>query len=256
LATNFTTLDIGNGSNRCRKPGPGLTALLIDDERLARAALRRMLGAHPDVLVSGEASNAEQARAQIRRLEPDVIFLDVEMPGTNGLEMLDGIRDAPLVVFTTAYSEHAVRAFEIHALDYLLKPIPAERLSAALDRVRKVLLENERHVRPERQILLRDGQRTWRVAIDQILLLQSEGNYTRIYFEGNCPLIYSSLNALGARLDPAMFFRVSRSHIVNLRKIVSLEPHPEGGLAAVVGDGLRVQISRRRSRTLRRHFRL
>jgi two-component system, LytTR family, response regulator len=226
-------------------------ALLVDDERLARSGLRRLLESHDDVTIVGEAANADDALSQIRRLNPDVVFLDVEMPGRSGLELLEELEDFPAVIFTTAYQEYAVRAFEVSALDYLLKPIAADRLDAALDKVRKIV--SPRGAVPERKqrVFLREGERCWIVSLEEIRVLESEGNYTRVYFAGNRPLIYKSLNALEARLDPEMFFRASRSHIVNLRDIQSLAPQPDGGLVATLTGGIKVGISRRQSRKLK-----
>lgn len=228
-----------------------MKALLVDDERLARSGLRRLLSPHEDVVIVGEAANADEALSQIRRLQPDVVFLDVEMPGRNGLEMLQELEDLPAVVFTTAYQEYAVRAFEVSALDYLLKPIAAERLDAALDKLRKIVSPKNSDSRHDRRVFVRDGERCWIIALEEIRLLESEGNYTRVYFGGNRPLIYKSLNALETRLDPAIFFRTSRSHIVNLRDIQSLETQVEGGLVALLTGGLKIGISRRQSRKLR-----
>ena len=228
-----------------------MRALLVDDERLARVGLRRMLKAHADVVVTGEAANAEEAETQIRRLEPDVVFLDVEMPGKSGLELLEDLDDLPPVIFTTAYQDYAVRAFEVSALDYLVKPISAERLASTLEKVRKAA----RKTQPTRnhlwQLFLRDGERCWIVTTDHIQLFESEGNYTRVYFGENRPLIYKSLNAFERRLDPAVFVRASRSHIVNLRAIKSLHTLPDGGLVATLTSGVIVGISRRQSRKLR-----
>jgi two-component system LytT family response regulator len=227
-----------------------MKALLVDDERLARAGLRRLLKSHADVEVVGEAANADEAVMQMKRLHPDVIFLDVEMPGRSGLELLEDLEDLPAVIFTTAYQDYAVRAFEVSALDYLMKPIVAERLAAALDKLRAAAKPREPRVNGQQRVFVRDGERCWIIALDEIHLLESEGNYTRVYFAGNRPLVYKSLNALEARLDPATFFRVSRSHIVNLRDIQSLEPQADGGLIATV-VGIKVGISRRQSRKLR-----
>ena len=230
-----------------------MKALLVDDERLARAGLRRMLRAHDDVVVVGEAANAGEAAAQVRRLQPDIVFLDVEMPGKSGLQLLDELDELPNVIFTTAYQDYAVRAFEVSALDYLVKPISAERLASALDKVRKSSVREQGHAGnyEMRQVFLRDGDRCWIVATDQIQMFESEGNYTRVYFEGHRPLIYKSLNALESRLDPALFVRASRSHIVNLRAIRSLQALPDGGLTATLNGNLSVAISRRQSRKLR-----
>jgi len=229
-------------------------ALLVDDERLARAGLRRLLEEHQDVTVVGEAANADEALAQIRRLHPDVIFLDVEMPGQSGIELLENLEnpdDLPAVIFTTAYQEYAVRAFEVSALDYLLKPIAADRLEAALDKARRLIQPREAGGARKQRVFVREGERCWIVAIEEIRVLESEGNYTRVYFADNHPLVYKSLNALEATLDPAIFFRASRSHIVNLRDIQSLEPQPEGGLVATLTGGLKIGISRRQARKLR-----
>jgi two-component system, LytTR family, response regulator len=228
-----------------------MKALLVDDERLARSGLRRLLKSHDDINVVGEAANADEALGQIRRLHPDVVFLDVEMPGRSGLQLLEDLEELPAVIFTTAYQEYAVRAFEVSALDYLLKPIAADRLDAALDRVRRMIGPREAGPGRKQRVFVRDGERCWIVAIEDIRVLESEGNYTRVYFAGNHPLIYKSLNALEARLDPAVFFRASRSHIVNLRDIQSLQPQAEGGLVATLTGGLKIGISRRQARKLR-----
>ncbi len=224
-----------------------MKALLVDDERLARSGLRRLLESHDDVTIVGEAVNADEALSQIRRLNPDVVFLDVEMPGRSGLELLEELEDFPAVIFTTAYQEYAVRAFEVSALDYLLKPIAADRLDAALDKVRKIV--SPRGAGPERKqrVFLREGERCWIVSLEEIRVLESEGNYTRVYFAGNRPLIYKS----EARLDPEPFSRASRSHIVNLRDIQSFAPQPDGGLVATLTGGIKVGISGRQSRKLK-----
>jgi two-component system, LytTR family, response regulator len=233
-----------------------LKALLVDDERLARAGLRRLLQAHEDVIVIGEANNAEVAAYKIRQLQPDVVFLDVEMPGQSGLELLEKIEMVPAVIFTTAYQEYAVRAFEVSALDYLVKPIVPQRLASALDKVRQAVAEANTGPNRRRQVFLRDGVHCWIVMMHDIRLLESAGNYTRVHFDCNSPLICKSLNALESRLDPTVFFRASRSHIVNLRHIQSLDKGPDGGLVAMLTDGTRVAITRRQSQKLRERLSL
>jgi two-component system LytT family response regulator len=213
--------------------------------------LRRLLEAHNDVTIVGEAANADEALSQIRRLHPDVVFLDVEMPGQSGLDLLEHLEELPAVIFTTAYQEYAVRAFEVSALDYLLKPLAADRVDAALEKVRKLVQPRESGPGRKQRVFLRDGERCWIVAIEEIRVLESEGNYTRVYFGDNHPLVYKSLNALEAALDPAIFFRASRSHIINLRDIQAIEPQAEGGLVATLAGGLKIGISRRQARKLR-----
>jgi len=223
-----------------------MKALIIDDERLARIELRRLLDAHPEVEVAGEARNASEAEAMISGLAPELLFLDIQMPGATGFDLLAKLEDAPQVIFTTAYDEYAVRAFEVNALDYLMKPIVPERLAAALERV-KPRLNNKRLD----QVFVRDGERCWFVRVPEIFLLESEGNYTRVYFGNERPLIRKSLNALEQRLDTAKFFRASRKQILNLEWIDKTDLSASGGLTVTLRGGHSVEISRRQSERLR-----
>jgi len=229
-----------------------LRALIIDDERLARNALRRLLNQHHEVELVAEASNPDEAIRAIHKTSPDVLLLDVEMPGGSGFELLEKLEDVPAVIFTTAYDEYAVRAFEVSALDYLVKPITADRLSAALGRAQRTLVaiskesSNTRH-----QIFVRDGERCWIVRLTDISLMESEGNYTRLHFGGNAPLVYRSLTAVEQRLSPATFFRANRSQIVNLGWVEAVENDIDGRLSVRLRNGRQVEISRRQSKSLR-----
>jgi len=237
-----------------------MRVLLIDDERLARSELRRLLRAHPDMVVAGEARNAEEAEAWLHEHAVDLLFLDIEMPGASGFDLLDRLDPIPWVIFTTAYDQYAVRAFEVSALDYLLKPIAPERLAVALERVRQAWsrasvpasLPGAATTGPSlERVFVREGDLTWIVALVDIRLLESEGNYTRLYFGTNRPLILKSLQALEARLDPAAFFRASRRHIINLRWVESVASEVDGSLVVALRDGPEIEVSRRRSRQLR-----
>jgi two-component system, LytTR family, response regulator len=228
-----------------------LRALLIDDERLARDGLRRLLKPHEDVEIIGEAQNAQEASQKIQRLEPDLVFLDIEMPRLNGLQLLENLEDVPLVVFTTAYHEYAARAFDVCAVDFLVKPIVPDRLTAAMNKVRKAFAATGGGPNRRRQVFLRDGKRCWIVMVEEIRLLESVGNYTRVHFAENSPLICKSLNALEHQLDPALFFRASRSHIINLHEVKSLDEESRGGLVATLSGGYQVTMTRRQSRRLR-----
>jgi two-component system LytT family response regulator len=228
-----------------------MRAMIVDDERLARAAMRRLLATHRDVEIVAEAANADQAAAWLRSTRLDVMFLDVEMPGRSGLELLADLAVTPPVIFTTAYSEYAVQAFELSAIDYLVKPIEAERLAVTLARIRRVLASSGDSAGSARQLFLREGQRCWVVGLDRIRLLESLRNSTRIYFDSERVLVYRSLAAFEAILDPGVFFRASRSHVINLRCIASLDVRAPGGLDAVLRTGERIEISRRRARRLR-----
>ena len=223
-----------------------MTALVIDDERLARLELRRLLAAHPEIEIAGEARSGEEALALIAKLAPEVIFLDIQMPGMSGFDLLERLEDLPQVIFTTAYDEYALKAFEVNALDYLLKPVVPARLAAALARVRP-------RTEPSRleQVFVRDGERCWIVRLPDIYLLESEGNYTRVNFAGERPLIRRSLNALEEQLDPAMFFRAGRKEIVNLKWIEKVDISVAGGLVVTLRGGRSIEMSRRQSSKLR-----
>ena len=223
-----------------------MKALLIDDERLARLELRRLLAAHPEVEIVGEARGGEEALALLEKLTPDAIFLDIQMPGMNGFELLEQMEDLPQVIFTTAYDEYALKAFEVNALDYLLKPVMPARLAAAVARVRP----RSQPARLE-QVFVRDGERCWIVRLPDIFLLESEGNYTRVNFGGERPLIRRSLNALEEQLDPAMFFRAGRKEIVNLKWIDRVDLAVAGGLTVTLRCGRTIEMSRRQSTRLR-----
>src|SRR6476620_7607508 len=206
-----------------------MKAIIIDDERLARNELRKLLQEFPEIEIVDEAANAEEGLQKIESTNPDLIFLDIQMPGKTGFDMLSELDDVPQVIFTTAYDEYALKAFEVNALDYLLKPVAPVRLAAALARVRP---RNE-PVRLE-QVFVRDGDRCWIVRIPEIFLLESEGNYTRVYFGSERPLIRRSLNVLEEQLDPAMFFRAGRKEIVNLKWIDKVDITVAGGLCVTL----------------------
>ena len=222
-----------------------MKALLIDDERLARAELRRLLEKHPEIEIAGEARNADEALEMIGRLEPELIFLDIQMPGSNGFELLAQLDRAPLVIFTTAFDEYALKAFEVNALDYLLKPVAPDRLAAALARISNA--KPRATVAADQQIFVKDGERCWFVAIKDIVLLESEGNYTRLFFGSNRPLVLRSLNYLEERLEPAMFFRASRKHILNLKFIDGMDAWANGGFLVRLKGGFQVEMSRRQA---------
>jgi two-component system, LytTR family, response regulator len=223
-----------------------MRALIVDDERLARLELRRLLAAHPEVEIAGEARDGEEALALVSKLGPDLMFLDIQMPGMTGFDLLDRLEEVPQVIFTTAYDEFAIRAFEVNALDYLLKPVAPARLEAALSRIRQPAGQPRLE-----QVFVRDGDRCWIVRLPEIFLLESEGNYTRVCFGSERPLIRRSLNALEEQLDPAMFFRADRKLILNLKWIEKVDLAVAGGLVVTLRGGRKVEMSRRQSARLR-----
>jgi two-component system LytT family response regulator len=227
-----------------------MRALIIDDERLARAELRRLLAAHPQVQIVGEAANVVEARLAIDEMAPELLFLDVQMPGGSGFDLLASLGEVPAVIFTTAFDQYAIRAFDVSALDYLLKPIEAPRLAAAVNKFHKApeaAKEKGQAQAPEGKVFIKDGDRCWFVSMEQIVLFESEGNYTRVYFDHNRPLLLRSLNQLETRLDPERFLRVSRRQIVNLDFVVDIAPGPAGGMVLTLKDELKIPMSRRRA---------
>ena len=231
-----------------------MRVLLVDDERLARAELRRLLAAHPQVVIAGEAASAAEAAQQIALLQPDLLLLDVQMPGGSGFDLLQALDSTPEVIFTTAFDHYALQAFEVNALDYLQKPIQAVRLAGALERAafRLQLASGMPRARPAPQkLFIKDGERCWFVDYGEIRLFESEGNYTRVYFGAHRPLMLRSLAQLEQKLAPQQFFRVSRQHIVKLDAVQRVTPNQAGGLELELGDGLRVEVSRRRAALFR-----
>lgn len=228
-----------------------MRALIVDDERIARQELRRVLMAHPEIEVCGEAKTGEEALSCIRRLAPDVLFLDIHMPGMSGFELLERLDDVPQVIFTTAFDTYALRAFDAGALDYLVKPVAPNRLAAAIAKLR-----SPNPPSGLQRVFVKENDRCWLVQAAEIYLLESEGNYTRLYFGKERPLIPRSLSALEHRLDSSVFFRISRRHIVNLKWVDSVEPDIAGGLVIKLKTGVDVEMSRRRAALFRQSLSL
>jgi two-component system LytT family response regulator len=230
-----------------------MRALVVDDEPLARRELRRLLGAVLGIEVVGEAGNIDEARERIERLAPDVVFLDIQMPGGTGFDLLAQLDRVPRVIFTTAYDQYAVKAFEVNALDYLLKPVEPERLAAALRKLQSApsapgITAGDA---PLEQLFVRDGPRCWFVPLREVSLISSEGNHVRLLWGKERPLLGRSLAALELKLDPRRFFRANRGQIVNLEFIQDLEPGAGGRLHLQLRDGPEIEVSRRQARLFR-----
>ncbi|MFT6055213.1 MAG: two-component system LytT family response regulator [Roseivirga sp.] len=230
-----------------------MKALIIDDERLARKELTNLLQEYPEIEIVGEAVNAEDALEKIEALKPDLLFLDIQMPGKTGFELLQSLDNVPEVIFTTAYDEYALKAFDYNALDYLLKPIEPDRLKEAITKLLKRpqseddLIVNEKKLGPNDRVFVKDGDKCWFVKLENIRLFESDGNYIKIYFDNFKPMIHKSLNALDERLDDRSFFRASRKHIINLTWVESIESWFNGGLMVVLRGGDKVEVSRRQA---------
>jgi two-component system LytT family response regulator len=218
---------------------------IIDDERLARTELKRLLVRHPEASVAGEAATISEAEQLIAETRPDLIFLDIQMPDGSGFDLLAKLDHTPKVIFTTAYDQYALKAFEVSALDYLLKPVAPARLQQALA---KYFAQFQADHEKGKKLFIKDGDRCWFVALESIVLFESEGNYTRVYFEQNKPLILRSLTQIEQGLDPTQFVRSSRQHIVNMAFVSSIRQQSAGGITLILNNDMRIEMSRRRAR--------
>jgi two-component system LytT family response regulator len=239
------------------------SVVIVDDEPPARTKLERFIAEIEDFRVLAAADSVDEAVAAIRSTRPDVIYLDIQLGTRSGFDVLDGLGEvaAPLIVFTTAYSQHAVRAFEVQALDYLLKPFDRDRFLHSVARVRSALAEPDRSDIEERvrrllasvpgrpqfskQILVRDGGRAHFLAVDDVQRVSAAGNYVEVHAGGKVQLIRDSLSAFIAQLDPDEFLRVHRSHVVRIGFIAELRPMLHGDYELVLRDGQRLALSRR-----------
>lgn len=232
-----------------------MRTIVIDDERLARKELISLLKQYVHIDVISESSNADDAKKKIESLRPDLIFLDIQMPEKDGFQLLAELEYVPKVIFVTAYDEYALKAFEVSALDYLLKPVEPQRLEETLKRLESTndtettddSLTRKSRLGQDDQIFLKDGDRCWFVTLSEVSKFQSEGNYVRVFFKNQKPMILRSLNNLETTLDARTFFRANRKYIINLKWIDKVESWFNGGLMVTLKDGTEVEVSRRQA---------
>ena len=232
-----------------------MRAIIIDDERLARKELKSLLKDYHEIEIVDECASPEEALKSIEKHNPDLLFLDIQMPEKTGFDLLQELDKSPKVVFVTAFDEYAVKAFEVNALDYLMKPVDPERLKETMAKVLSEDIEDEElYDVPDRgilssndQIFIKDGEKCWFIHLKDVRMFESEGNYVRIYFETFKPLVLKSLNGLEERLDQKLFFRANRKYIINLKWVSHIENWFNGGLQVVLKDGEKVEISRRQA---------
>ena len=230
-----------------------MKALIVDDEPLARRELRRLLAAHRSIQIVGEAGDIDEARERIVALLPTVVFLDIQMPGGTGFDLLAQLERVPRIVFTTAYDRYAVQAFNVNALDYLLKPIEPERLATAVDKLQAATPARRDAEQDSwlEQLFVRDGPRCWFIPLREVSVISADGNYVRLQWGKERPLLGRSLTALEGKLDPRRFFRANRQQIINLEMVRSVDLGVGGRLHVQFSDGREVQISRRQARQFR-----
>ena len=236
-----------------------MKALIVDDERLARKELIELLREFEDIEIEAEAQNVDEALKITEKFTPDVVFLDIQMPEKDGFQFLDALDSCPFeVVFVTAYDECALKAFDVNALDYLLKPIDKQRLDRVVERLRKLVksksssqnttsAESNTSLSTEDRIFIRDGEKCWFVHLSDIEVFESYGNYVRVFFKDFKPLILKSLNLIEERLDEKKFFRANRKHIVNMDYIVKVESWFNGGFMLYLKNGQEIEVSRRQA---------
>lgn len=225
-----------------------MKVLIIDDSRLARLELRNQLTHCPDIELCGEAADVAQALQLIIDKQPDLLLLDIDMPGATGFNLLEQLAlqsKLPHVIFVTAFDQYALKSFDYHATDYLLKPVTLARLQAALA---KVPMPDQRpNMTLQSQVFLKDGERCYFVTLADIYALEAQGNYTRVHFAGGKPLIYRNLATLEQKLPGDAFFRANRSWIINTHYIKQITPSISGGFEISLGHNLSVEISRRQA---------
>jgi two-component system LytT family response regulator len=229
-------------------------AVIVDDEELARGFLREMLAAHPEIEIVAECANGFEAVKAIAETAPDLVFLDVQMPKLDGFEVLELIEGTPAVIFVTAYDQYAMRAFDAHAVDYLLKPFSAERFERALERAKARLgerrpapnLAREARApgdRPQR-LAVRDGTRVHVIPLEKLDYAEAQDDYVALHSGGKSYLKQQTIGSLEALLDPARFVRIHRSSIVNLERVARIEPYAKDSRIAILTDGTRLPVSR------------
>lgn len=229
-----------------------MRTIIVDDERLAREEFKSMLAKHSQIEIVGEYKNTIEAEEALKTLKPELMFIDIQMPGETGLEFLERIDFAPRTIFVTAYDEFAIKAFELNAYDYLLKPLDPTRLEEVINRIEEEnkmpeSVDSSETIKSGDKILIKDGDKVWFIKIDDIRYFESDGNYVKVFFNNFHPLLLRSLNNLNERIDAKLFFRANRKYLINLDRIVKMETWFNGGLQVELDCGTKIEISRRQA---------
>ncbi|MDE3253312.1 MAG: response regulator transcription factor [Bacteroidota bacterium] len=224
---------------------PTIRIVLIDDERSAREEMKRMLQDYPDLAIVGEAANAAEARKAISDLHPDLLFLDIQMPGESGFELLESLDSVPEIIFVTAFDQYALKAFEVSAIDYLMKPVRDERLAKAIEQFRRKQVS-----KPDPQVFIKDGNSYHLVRWSDVFLIESLDNYARLWFNDKKVLMKTSLNQLETKLDPNLFFRANRAQIIQLRFIEKIN-QIKGQMQVLLKNKTSVDVSIRQAAKLK-----
>ena len=233
-----------------------MKVIIVDDERLARKELSSLLNEFKFIDIIEESANADDAKIAIEKHKPDLVFLDIQMPEKTGFDLLEELDYIPNVIFVTAYDDFAIKAFEVNAFDYILKPVDPKRLEESLKKIQDLLKEDQIHSGSEKlnyqdQIFIKDGEKCWFVKLENVVYFESVGNYVKVHFEGNKPMLLRSLNKIEDRLDEKQFFRANRKIIVNNKWIGKVDNWFSGGLKLTLDNGEEVEVSRRQAQKFR-----
>ena len=231
-----------------------LKAVIVEDSRLARNELKELIKEHKEIDLLGESENVDDGYKLITETKPDILFLDINMPEKDGFELLEMLDEVPIVIFTTAFDDYAIKSFEYNAFDYLLKPINQKRFSQSIKKVIEKAtdklvpeVKNENALSLDKQIFIKDAEKCWLVKIQDISIFEIVGNYTRVFFENNKPLIYTSLAQIEEKLPQDVFFRANRQQIININKVKKVVSWFNGKLKIEMNSGEEIEISRRQS---------
>ncbi len=232
-----------------------IRAVIVEDSRLARNELKELIKNHLEIEIIGEAENVDAGYELINNTQPDLLFLDINMPEKDGFDLLEMLDNVPITIFTTAFDEYAIKSFEYNALDYLLKPISPKRFAQAIEKVNTNLIEktaqNDKKLNLNNQIFIKDGEKCWLVKISDIFLFEVDGNYTKVFFKDQKAITNKSLNQIEAKLPADYFFRSNRNQIINMQYIEEIVPWFSGNLMVHLPNNLKVEISRRQASTFK-----
>ncbi|NHN26381.1 response regulator transcription factor [Flavobacterium jejuense] len=228
-----------------------IKAVIVEDSRLARNELKELIKSHSEIEIIGEAENVDEGYEVITKKQPDLLFLDINMPEKDGFELLEMLDNVPITIFTTAFDEYAIKSFEYNALDYLLKPINSKRFAQAIEKVKGILeekeIKNSQKLNLSNQIFIKDGEKCWLIKIEDIYLFEVDGNYTKVFFKEEKAIVSKSLNQIESKLPEEFFFRANRNQIINIQFANQIDPWFSGNLLVHLPKEIKVEISRRQS---------
>lgn len=236
-----------------------INVVIVENSRLARMELNLLIEAHPQIQVVGEADTVKHAVELIDALAPDLVFLDIQLPGGSGFDVLSRLKKVPVIIFTTAFADYALESFEHNTIDYLLKPISPEKLNRAIQKAEVLMAKNhpvslERKLDYSDKIFVKDRKVSWLIPIEEISMFESKGNYTQVFFNGNRLLYYKSLQQVFASIKEGLFIRANRRQIVNVQLVRGILKNSDGRMLLKLYSGEDVSVSRRQMNTIKSSY--